>query len=221
MMRLGIFGGTFNPIHQGHLAIAEEARRAIGLDKVLFIPAGHPSHKKDEEVIPSHHRLEMVRLAVRDHPHFEVSEIEVRRSGESYTVETIEALKAAYPAGTDLFTILGVDAFSHFPAWREPNRLLTLCHFIIVSRPGFHFRDLIRLPYLQSADPAKLTELDEKREERYTLSLSPSTDLILLRVGARVVSASEIRSYLSGGKQKRNLLPLPVESYIIRNRLYI
>ncbi len=220
-MKIGIFGGTFNPIHQGHLSIAEEVRSAIPLDKVLFIPAGDPPHKKDQEVVPARHRLEMVRLAIKDYPHFEVSEMEIRRAGKSYTVETVGALKKSYPAETRWFFILGLDAFIDFPSWREPDRLLTLCHFVVVSRPGFRFRELERLPFLPSADPGQLTRLDEGKEGRHRLVLSPSTHLILLRVGSWEVSATEIRSHLSGGKRRRNLLPRSVESYIMSHQLYI
>jgi nicotinate-nucleotide adenylyltransferase len=219
-MKIGIFGGTFNPVHQGHLAIAEEVRSAVHLEKILFIPAGDPPHKNNREVIPAHHRLEMVRLAIKDDPHFEISELEIQRPGKSYTVETLAALKAAYPSGTEWFLILGLDAFLDFPAWREPDRLLTLCHFIVVSRPGFRFRELLRLPFLQSTDPVPLTRLDEQKEDRYRLSLGPSTQLILLRVGSWEISATEIRSHLSGGKRRRNLLPPSVESYIMFHHLY-
>ena len=220
-MKIGIFGGTFNPIHQGHLAIAEEVRSAVRLEKILFIPAGDPPHKKDQEVVPARHRLEMVRLAIQNCPHFEISEMEIQRTGKSYTVETVEALKTAYPTDTEWFLILGLDAFLDFPLWREPDRLLTLCHFIVVSRPGFHFRELRRLPFLQSADPGQLTRLDEGRGDSHRLALSPYTRLILLRVGSWEVSATGIRSHLSGGKRRRNLLPRSVESYIMSHQLYI
>jgi nicotinate-nucleotide adenylyltransferase len=219
-MKIGIFGGTFNPIHQGHLAIAEEVRSAVRLEKVLFIPAGDPPHKKGQEILPARHRLEMVRLAIKDDPHFEISETEIHRPGKSYTVETITTLKAAYPPDTEWFLILGLDAFLDFPTWREPDRLLTLCHFVVVSRPGFRFRELTRLFFFQSIDPAPLARLDEQKEDRHRLAFGPSTQIILLRVGSWEISATEIRSHLSGGKRRRNLLPPSVESYIMSHHLY-
>ena len=219
-MKIGIFGGTFNPIHEGHLAIAEEVRNAVGLDKVLFIPAGVPPHKKDQEVIKAIHRLEMVRLAIENRPHFEVCDLEVERAGTSYTVDTVETLKKSYSEETIWFLMLGLDAFLGFNSWREPERLLDLCHFVVVSRPGFRFIEISRLPFVKSASSEKLARLDSSDESRSEFDLGISTQIILLRVQAWEVSATEIRSHLSGGKRRRNLLPLPVESYIIKNQLY-
>lgn len=219
-MKIGIFGGTFNPIHQGHLAIADEVRKAMRLSKVLFIPAGDPPHKKDRKILPARHRLAMVMLAVKNHPHFEAEDLEVHRPGKSYTIQTVKTLKKTYPPDTDWYLILGLDAFLDFPTWREAHRLTTWCHFVVVSRPGFRFRDLRRLSFLR-ADPEQLARLDENAADRYELPLSPSTRLILLRVSPWEVSATEIRNHFWGVKRKRNLLPRSVESYIMTHHLYV
>jgi nicotinate-nucleotide adenylyltransferase len=218
-VRIGIFGGTFNPIHRAHLSIAEEVRRALRLGKVLFIPAGDPPHKKDMWMIPARHRLSMVQLAVKGHPHFEVSDLEVKRPGKSYTIETVRALKRAYPPGTEWYLILGLDAFLEFPSWRLARRLLTQCHFVVVSRPGFRFRDVKRLLYFKDADPLELNRLDRGLKKRCEFPTGPSTRLILLRIRPREVSATAIRNHFGGGKRKRNLLPRMVESYIMTHHL--
>ena len=218
--QIGIFGGTFNPIHQGHLAIAEDVLKTVGLDRILFIPAGRPPHKKGHKILPPGHRLEMVRLAVQDHPGFEVSDLEVGRSGKSFTIDTVESLEKSHPKGTRFYLILGLDAFLDFSSWRAEKELRSRCHFIVVSRPGFRFADLGRLPFLKGVSPESLRELDAGGRLRHDHPLSPRTQMILVRVTARDISATEIRSHLSGGKRLKNLLPPPVESYIIRQDLY-
>lgn len=219
-LRVGIFGGTFNPIHRGHLAIAEEVRKAVGLDRILLIPAGRPPHKTGQMIPSAKHRLEMVRLAVRGHPDLGVSDLEVRRRGKSYTIDTVKTLERNYPQGTEFFLILGLDAFLDFSTWRSPDELKARCHLVVVSRPGFLFADLIRSNDLRRPDQKPLRALDRGRRDRYDLPLTPATRLILIRVKAHDVSATQIRDHLSGGKRLKNLLPPLVESYIIKNHLY-
>jgi nicotinate-nucleotide adenylyltransferase len=220
-MKIGIFGGTFNPIHRGHLAIAEDVRTGIPLDEILIVPTGRSPHKDDREVVAAEHRLEMVRLAVRGHPHFEVCDLEVRRSGKSYTVQTVEELIKADSGEAEWHLIMGLDAFLGFPLWREPDRIASLCHLIVVSRPGLAFRGLIGNRFLKDADPVRLDGLDAGRETRYDLALTASTKLILMCVSNWDISATEIRNHLSGVEPKTSLLPEAVESYIIDHRLYI
>lgn len=219
-LRVGIFGGTFNPIHRGHLAIATEVRKAIGLDRVLLIPAGRPPHKRGQKIPPAKHRLEMVRLSVRNHPGLEVSDLEVRRRGKSYTIQTVRALQRRYPKGTEFYLILGLDAFMEFSTWRFPDELMGRCNLAVVSRPGFRFSELVRLDFLSKPDPKALRELDQGRRIRIDLPLTARTRLVLIRVKAHDVSATQIRDHLSGGKRFKNLLPPLVESYIIKHHLY-
>ena len=132
--KLGILGGTFNPIHNGHLAMAEAARKAHGLDTVLFVPAPRPPHK-DQDLAAVEDRLEMVRIAVPGHAGFEVSDIEVARPGISYTVDTLEALQSLHP-DAELFFIIGEDSIPELPGWRHTQRILEVARVVAVNRPG-------------------------------------------------------------------------------------
>ena len=218
--RIGIFGGTFNPVHQGHLAIAEEVKKTLGLDRILLIPAGRPPHKKDRRLLPAKHRLEMVRLAVRGHPGLEVSDLEIARPGKSYTIETVKVLERTFPDGTEFYLILGLDAFMEFFTWRSPEALMARCHIVVVYRPGFRFSDLARLDFPGRWDPRPLDELDKGLRALYERPLFHATRLILMHVRAHDVSATQIRDHLSGGKRLKNLLPPLVESYIIDHNFY-
>jgi nicotinate-nucleotide adenylyltransferase len=219
-LRIGIFGGTFNPVHEGHLAIAEAVRRSLRLDRVLFIPAGRPPHKKGRKILPARHRLEMVRLAVQAHAGLEVSEMEIRRPGKSYTIETVKELERQYAKGTRFYLILGLDAFLEIFTWRSPEELLSRCNMVVVSRPGYRFSDLAQLDFLKPLDSPALNALDKGRRSRYDQRLGPDTRLILIRVPPHKVSATQIRDHLSGGKRLKNLLPPLVESYIIDHKFY-
>ena len=133
-MKLGILGGTFDPIHLAHLRIAEEVRLALELDRVFFVPASNPPHRPGP-VAAAADRLEMVRIATASNPAFEVSDLELRREGRSYTVDTLRAVSARHP-GSELWFIIGSDAVAEIDSWREPDEVLRLARFAIVSRPG-------------------------------------------------------------------------------------
>ena len=134
--KIGIMGGTFNPIHNGHLIVAEDVREQCGLDRVLFIPSGQPPHKPDSGVIDSVHRYEMVRLAVKSNPYFEASRVEVDRSGLTYTINTLQELKQIYGEGTVFYFIIGADIVEELITWREHKKVFEMCDFIAVLRPG-------------------------------------------------------------------------------------
>jgi nicotinate-nucleotide adenylyltransferase len=135
MTRLGVFGGTFDPPHAGHLALAEWAREALRLDRVLFVPAGAPPHKRREGLSPAAERLALTRLAVRGNPGFAVSSLEARRRGPSFTVETLRALRAAHP-GARLVLLMGQDSLAEFETWREPDTIAALATLAVAVRPG-------------------------------------------------------------------------------------
>ena len=139
-MRIGILGGSFNPIHDGHLRLAEEAREALRLDRVLFIPAGHRPHKPQHGLIDARHRLAMVRLAIRDHVSFAVSAIELQRTGPSYTVDTLLALRRQFGARARCFFISGADTLQELKIWKDVDRVLRLCTFVVATRPGYPLR---------------------------------------------------------------------------------
>ena len=134
--RIGILGGTFDPIHDGHLLIAESARACLGLDKVIFIPAGRPWLKADRAVTDAAHRLAMVELAIADKPYFEVSDIEIERPGPTYTVDTLAELRRRLGSRAELYLILGMDSMRDLSRWHRPERIFEMCVLVAVSRPG-------------------------------------------------------------------------------------
>ncbi len=218
-LRLGLFGGSFNPIHAGHLAIARQTRAGLGLDQILFLPTGNPPHKPDGSLAPAHHRLEMVRLAIGSDPTFAVSDVEIRRRGKSYTIDTIRLLQREYGPKAQLFFLIGLDAFLDIQSWREPATLLHSCSFVIISRPGTSFRSLSTLTILPNLSQASLDDLDEGRVLQLDLPIGPHR-LICLNLPHCDISASNIRKRIAGNRLVANLLPPSVESYIIHHHLY-
>jgi len=211
-MQIGIFGGTFNPIHQGHLIAAEEVREQFALDRILFVPSARPPHKPRPDLISAEHRLAMTRLAVEGNPAFAVSTVELERRGPSYSVETVEALGRTWGPAARFFFVLGIDAFCEIDTWHRPERLLALCDFLVLSRPG---RDL--------------AEAREVLSRHFSLEWPPDAPaaplphgrrLHLARVPAVEISSSEIRRRLALGRSVKYLLPEAVESYILSHHLY-
>lgn len=219
-MRIGLFGGTFNPVHCCHLTIAGQVRDRLHLDRVVFIPTGDPPHKPSESLAPAGYRIEMVRLAIAGDPSFAVSDVEVRRPTKSYSIETVRALRAESGPGTELFFIVGLDAFVDFPGWRGASDLLRLCHFVVVSRPGTAFTSLAGLPLLPAIPRAALEALDVRERDRLVEAIPGGAGLTLLRLPPCDASASDIRARFRKGLRSSNLLPAPVESYIIQHGLY-
>jgi len=217
-MRIGLLGGTFNPIHLGHLHVARHVLAGLSLDRVLFIPSSSPPHKAAMEILPADHRLAMTRLALRDDPHFESSDIEIKRGGISYSVETVLELKRLCPEDT-LFFIMGMDAFFEIQTWREAERLLTLCNFVVVSREEYPFSKCYGIPLLNRVR-ASLTQLDTGQIGAYILLTDQATEIHFLRIPPCHISASEVRSRLLTHQDAKNLLPASVASYIMENRLY-
>ncbi len=216
--KLGIFGGTFNPVHYGHLAAAQEVSERLGLDRVLFIPSYLPPHKQ-ETVPAASHRLEMVRLAVTGNPVFAASDIEMRRGGRSYTIDTVETLLRDHP-GSDLFFLIGLDSFLEIHTWHEWERLLTLCRFVVLSRPGYRFAALAELAVVDQALPEQLAALD--RGERKDAEARIGTSVVFfLSVPLYDISSTGIRRRVREGQSIKYLLPEPVETYIIKNNLYV
>ena len=199
---IGIMGGTFDPIHVGHLAAAEEAREALGLERILFVPAGQPPHKPERPVTPPEHRLAMVERAIAGNAAFELSRIEVDRDGPSYTADTVELLAASERAGDrrpDLTLILSVESFHGFPTWHEPRRILELCRLAVVPRGGFPRPERAWLAEQFRGVPVRVAFLDAPR----------------LRL-----SGSEIRRRVAAGRSIRYLVPDAVIDYIGDHDLY-
>ena len=198
--RIGVLGGTFNPIHNGHLEIAGAVRKAYRLDKVLFIPSGMPPHKTRTEVIGAEHRLAMVRRAISGEPYFEVSEMEINRSGYSYTVDTPGQLRQIYGPDCTIYFIIGADIIPELITWREASRVFSLCEFIAVLRPG-HTRQEF------------LTEIEKLRTD-YKASINTADAQM------PDISSTQIRELIKENKPITGLVPKCVEKYVIENRLY-
>lgn len=194
---LGIMGGTFDPIHLGHLVAAEEARVRFRLDRVIFVPNGRPPHKKDYPVTPPERRCEMVVLAVASNPAFEPSRIEIDRPGPSYAVDTVTQLRGRLGPDAKLYFITGADAILEILTWRQPHRLAESCEFIAVTRPG---HDLRRL---------------EKALPRDLLAR-----IHVLRVPGLDISSTELRRRAGIGESLRYLTPQAVVRYIAAYGLY-
>lgn len=234
VIRLGLLGGTFNPVHNGHLAIARHTREALAFDRILFIPTGDPPHKPDMALAPAKDRYEMVRLAIESDRTLAVSDIEIRREGKSYTVDTIRVLREQYGTDAEFFFIIGIDAFLEFPSWKNTEELLHSCHFVVVSRPGSTFTPLVHMPALSpiiSASSAEfgkdthkctvqLGRLDGRRQDRLDLQIPGGKTVILLNLPPCEISASDIRTRIRQGRAVANLLPPAVESYILHHHLY-
>lgn len=141
-MRIGILGGTFNPIHLGHLVLAEEAREKLNLDKVIFVPAYIPPHKKDETIVEANHRLRMVELAIKGNPSFEVSTFEIDAKTTSYSVETLKGFKKRYGEDAKLYFITGADSLGELFSWKELDEIFKLSQFIVANRPGYEITNV-------------------------------------------------------------------------------
>ena len=198
-MRVGILGGTFDPVHLGHLIVAEEARVRLRLDRVMFIPAGQPWLKEGQPVTSPKHRLRMVELAVASNPFFKVLASEIDRSGPTYTVDTLEELRRSLGEDTGLYFIVGMDALEQFHRWKEPERLLELCNLVVVSRPGH-----------QGVEINDLVGSYPQAGER----------LVLLTVPRIEISSTELRRRVAEGISIRYLVPEAVEQYIMAHGLY-
>lgn len=198
-MKLGVMGGTFDPVHLGHLIIAEEARVQLGLARVLFIPTGQPWLKEGRTISAARHRLAMTRLAVADNPAFAVSRLEVDRPGPTYTVETLRQLHQRHGPGLELFFILGADSLETLPRWVEPARVLELSTLVAVPRPGH-----------PDPAPGALEALAPGSRQQLRL-------LSEVHVG---IGGTALRQRVAAGLSIRYWVPRPVEGYIAQHGLY-
>jgi nicotinate-nucleotide adenylyltransferase len=195
-MRLGLFGGTFDPIHLGHLILAEACREACALDRVWFVVAGAPPHKPGDRTSAAD-RLEMVRIAIAGHPAFEVSELETHRPGPHYSVETIEEVHRLRPED-DLFFLVGADSLADLPHWRQPERIVAMATVVVVDRPGVALGLSSRWPELgPDANPFRM------------VTTPP--------IG---IASNDLRRRLAEGRSIRYQVPRGVEAYIAAHALY-
>lgn len=201
-IKIGILGGTFDPIHLGHLIIAEQARDQYGLDQILLIPSGHSYFKDNraQKVLPALTRLEMTRKAVSDYPPFEVSDIEVRRSGNTYTYETLEELADLHPEA-ELYFIVGADTVCSMSTWREPARIFAACTVLAAMRED-------------QVDPESFEQGIKDLENRFHARIRT---ISIPNIG---ISSTQIRERAGNGKSIHYLVPNALESYIIENGIY-
>jgi nicotinate-nucleotide adenylyltransferase len=192
-------GGTFDPIHNGHLLLAENSRKAFNLDKIIFMPAGIPPHKKDKHLSSNTHRYNMTLLAINSNRHFFLSDMELKKEGISFTIDTIKYLKSLY-IDTEIYFILGSDSLFQIDTWKDYQELLTLCHFIVAPRPNFH---------------------NEKLENTVnTLNSLYNSSIHIVEGPVLDISSSEIRDRVRKGLSISYLVPKPVEEYIYKHGLY-
>ena len=196
-MRIGVLGGTFDPIHLGHLIIAEEARDRLDLEEVCFVPARDPWMKAGQPLTSGHDRLSMARLAMEDNPFFRVSTLELERPGPSYTVDTLRELQEDYGPEAQLFFILGTDAFDRFDEWKDPEGILGLATLVVVDRPGA---------------TASAGAIDQQVGNAGSVERVRGVHL--------EISAKDIRRRVAAGASIRYLVPEPVERYIYARGLY-
>jgi nicotinate-nucleotide adenylyltransferase len=222
-MRIGIMGGTFDPIHLGHLRAAEEIYWAFGLDRIVFVPAARPPHK--EEVAASAlHRYEMVSLATVFTPYFAVSPLELQREGTSYSVETVREFRKTAGPDARLYFVVGVDAFLEMSTWREAEELLALTRVIVAARPGWRLDEVERLLAPDQrrllGEPTfrylKVGEVDPDQVER---DIAPR-QVLLVEVVSLDIASREVRRLAEAGRSVRHLVPDTVAAYMAKNRLY-
>lgn len=202
MQRVGILGGTFDPIHYAHLAIAEEVRVALDLTEIVFIPAGQPPHKPERTVTPAQHRLAMVQLAITSNPYFTSSRIEVDRPGPSYLVDTLRSLRTQWGNHTELYFVIGWDSLEELHTWYDPQGILAqLTHLVAVGRPGY----------------AQGDEYNTMLEARL-----PGIQQRLLVVAAPLlnISSTDLRQRVAEGRPIKYQTPETVEQYIVAHDLY-
>lgn len=211
---LGVFGGTFDPVHYGHLRLAEEAADRLGLARVRWLPAGQPPHRDGPQAVAAD-RLAMVRLAVDDNPRFEVDAAEVEAAAPSYTVVTLERLRALHGAARPLVLLLGTDAFSALPTWHRWSELLALAHVAVAHRAG--------APPHPDQLPAELVRefVARHSDDPGVLRETPAGRVLVFPMTPLAISATDIRGKRAAGQSVRYLLPPAVLDYIDRNGLYI
>lgn len=198
-MKLGVFGGTFDPVHVGHLIVAEATRGLLGLDEVLFVTAGRPWLKDDRDITSAHHRMRMVDVAVEGNPYFRASDIETVRRGPTYTVDTLEELTERLGVDTELYVMAGLDALKEIDRWRRPERVLELSTLVGIARPGY-----------QELDGGPIN----------SVRAGASDEVVVVEGPLIGVSGTEIRERVAQGASIKYSVPELVEAYIYEHELY-
>lgn len=200
--RIGLIGGTFDPVHYGHLVVAEEVRFVCKLDEMVFVPAGQPPHKQGGIITPAHHRLAMLELAIASNPHFSLSRVDIERTGPSYTVETLRLLHQQWGQQVELYFLIGWDSLEEFHTWHDPAGILAeLTYLVAVHRPGY------------IAEPEYVAAMEERLpllKQRLLTVPAPQLE----------IAATELRQRIMEGKPIKYQVPEAVEQYIVQHKLY-
>lgn len=207
MKSIAIFGGTFNPIHFGHLAIAEGIRTKYNLDKVIFVPTHFPPHKSVDDLVSAQQRAVMAYLATVSNPCFDVSTFEVDRGGKSFSIDTVRHFSALYGEKTQIYFLVGADMLGEIGKWKNIGDLMKLCRFIAVSRPGYDVQKIFNQNYLSS--------------ENFDIASSLVENILIEEMPMLEISASEIRKRIREWKSIKYLVPEPVEQFIHNQKLYL
>jgi len=213
---VGIFGGTFDPIHYGHLRVAEEIVETVGLQKMYFVPAGMP-RLRYSPVASSQHRVEIVRLAIQKNPDFVLDEREIYRDGVSYSIDTVREFKQEFGEEVRLCFILGADAFIKLPEWNNWKELFNLCHFIVSTRPGYSLtliKELLSKELREECSQRWVSNTESLRKDTSGLIFIASTTML-------DISATSIRAHIAVGRSVRHLVPSVTVNYISENKLYL
>ena len=213
---VGIFGGTFDPIHYGHLRVAQEIVETVGLQKMYFVPAGMP-RLRYSPVASSQHRVEIVRLAIQKNPDFVLDEREIYRDGVSYSIDTVREFKQEFGEEVRLCFILGADAFIKLPEWNNWKELFNLCHFIVSSRPGYSLtliKELLSKELREECSQRWVSNTESLRKDTSGLIFIASTTML-------DISATSIRAHIAAGRSVRHLVPSVTVNYISENKLYL
>ena len=201
-MKVGLLGGSFDPVHLGHLVVAEEAAWRLGLERVVFVPGRLPPHKRNRRLAPPEDRLRMVQMAIEGNPAFEASDIELRREGPSYSIDTVSELRAASGGEWDIHFLIGADTLPELPTWHRVRELADLCKFVVFSRPGASLEALGALRVALRKD--QIAAIERRR----------------INIPLIGVSSTEIRRRVRQGRSIRYLVPETVRRYIIERGLY-
>lgn len=207
MNSIAIFGGTFNPIHYGHLAIAEEVRTKFNLDKVVFVPSFLPPHKKSADLAEARQRFLMTHLATVGNPCFEVSSFEMDKMGKSYSIDTVNHFRESYGEKVQLYFIVGADVLLEIPTWKNIGEIVRKCRFIVVPRPGYDLTKILNYHFLGS--------------ETYSLASELLENVLIGETAMLDISATSIRQRVAEWKSIKYLVPEPVEQFIHHRKLYV
>jgi nicotinate-nucleotide adenylyltransferase len=213
-MKWGLFGGTFNPVHFGHLRAAEELMTLLDLERVIFIPAASPPHKTERGMASFEHRLQMMQGAIAGNDFFSLSDVEGRRPGKSYSIDTVQYFLDSHDPGLELYFITGQDAFDAITTWQEWDKLLSLCHFAVITRPGYENKGLLQI---LPPDTAARYVYDEGND----IFKNPQGRSVFFRRTTFLdISSSHIREKIQQGQSVRYMNPDKVVRYIEANQLY-